>query len=190
VEAGRVEIDACHPNATERAEEKLEIGGLFFGVAEGRRDRRGLRLCLARETAQRPAGTDFDERTVRVAQDDFDALAEPDGLAEVTHPVVRIGRLRVRNPGTGEVRHVGCLRRREANRAAKRAEFGEDRLEHRRVRGDVDVDARAVDVCGFERRLHLGDERDGPRNDRERRGIDGGDREAARHPRARVRLGE
>ena len=52
------------------------------------------------------------------------------------------------DPRAGEVRDVRDRRRRRTDRAtAERAELGEDRLEHRRVGGDVDVDAGGVDVA-------------------------------------------
>ena len=64
----------------------------------------------------------------------------------MAHPIERVARLRVAQPVAGQVRDDRDRRRVEADATQERLEAAQDRLQHARMRGDVDRDARGLDA--------------------------------------------
>ena len=86
----------------------------------------------------------------------------------------------VADPGAGQVRDERDLRRREPQAAQEGAPLGQDRIEHRRVRGDLDAHApRSRSRARRARRSSALDRGDRARGDAQLGRVDRGERELA-----------
>ena len=104
----------------------------------------------ARERREDPARSDLDEDTAVVFHERPDPVGEAHCVPEMTDPVLGVGRLFGRDPRAAHVRDERPHGFRVADPGAEAAELVQDRIEHRRVRRDVDVDAAALDILGEE----------------------------------------
>ena len=106
MESFPVDGRAIDPEIAQGGKHGEEIGVLFAGAGQGRENplSRFLAAAVAGEGGEGFAGADFEEEISGFGLQDFQAIAEPDGLAEVARPVGGVGGFLVGQPCAG---HIG-----------------------------------------------------------------------------------
>ncbi len=132
---------------------------------------------LASEAAEDLPGADLDDDLGRSAQRRRQPVHEPDGVAQVRHPVVRTADLVGVDHRSCEVRDERDQRCGESDRRGELAEAIEDRLDEMRVRRHRDPQATGLDALLFEPPGELGHRLLAPGDGAELGLVDGRDRE-------------
>ena len=174
-ERGPVHRRAHGPKPAERGHEPFVVGDRMVAVAQRADDAvRGDPVRLA-QRAHRAARSHLDDHPRGVVLQRGGAGGEIDRAAQVLDPVFRVGRLLGRQPRAAAVRHHRDRRRGKRDRPQEGAPFVQDRVEHPRMRGDVDGDALTLDPAFGQRGLQRVQSVHGPRHDAERGAVDGGE---------------
>ncbi|GED83715.1 hypothetical protein TNCT6_08000 [Streptomyces sp. 6-11-2] len=186
-ERGRpVGVDPEDVQSAQRGDEGLLLVPVLAQQRHGDGVLGGGLLCHG---GQHTVGAEFDEGGDAVLAEGADAVGEPYGLADVTHPVVRRAQLLGRGESTGQVRHHRNHRRRERQLLGHGPELVEHRGHQRRVEGVADPQPAGAPSplgevpgdreCGV---LAAGD-------DHGRRSVDGGDGDVVGEEREDLVLG-
>ena len=120
---------ARQPEPAQRVEHRRLIKRFLFRVTQRSDDhliRAGGRM-LPRQRRQRLSWTDLQEDSLLSPRQFSQAVGEAHRLAQMRRPVIRIGRLRRRDPLAGEVRHVGNLR----GGQRRLPDLGHEHVQHR-----------------------------------------------------------
>ena len=184
-----VERDAREPRARNRGGERLalvravveRVGEFAVGV---------FRDALARELRKRLAGAGLDEHAVFFAGQKSRRIGEPHGRAQMLRPVIRIGRLLVGHPFSGDARHDRQRRSVKFHAAHGLGEQREHRPDHRRMEGVRGREAARGDVAFVKNRLDFFDRVERAGQDAELRRVDRRDVHAAGAKLARLGLGK
>ena len=192
VEAAPVRLDAVEPELSQRLEQEGQVLLALLRVAQrGENHVAGAAVgVLAGEGRQGLSRPHLQEHPLRVAAELAHAVGEAHRLAQVARPVGGIGRLGVGDPGAGDVRDVGDLRRLQHDPLEACDERLQDRLHHHRVKGVRGVERPRADAGAGElsaqrlhRRVRAGDHA-------AVRGVDGGQRQLGPQPGRQLLLGQ
>ena len=129
----------------------------MLGMTHGRDEERfalDARRTFLRQSAQRLAGTDFEEEMIGVAEKLADAIGEAHGVPQMADPILRIGRLSGRDPRAGDVGDIRDARRRQGDAAQALEELGDDRLDDCRMTCRHERKASRFDLARGQRLLH------------------------------------
>ncbi len=187
-----VDLATREPEAPDGGQQERRVRDVLLRMAQRRHDRvaRPARRMLARQRAERLARTRFEQDPVGLREQTRESVGEAHRRAQVLHPIVRIGRLRLGHPGARDVRDDRSLRRPQLDAPELLPECVEDRLDERRVRRHRDVDAPGLDVVALEIGLERVDVAGASRHHAQVRAIDRGDRQTRADARAHLRFGQ
>ena len=174
-----IDIGADGPQAAEGAEHEGLVVHRFVRVAHRGDDRlRHLaRRVTARQARQRAAGADLEQHARLIGEQLLHAVGKTHRVPQVAHPIVGRGRFGRSDRLAGEVGNQRNRRRVHRDAAQEGAKLGQDRLQHRRMRGDVDAHARGVDLHLRQTRLQRFDRCHRARSDAQARAVDDADRQ-------------
>ena len=146
-----ISLDPAGPEPPDHPEEIGIIRDLLLGVAQRRHHlpRGHIRVHL-RQGGKRLARPDLKENPRRIAAQSVDAIREIHRVTELFDPIIGVRRHLRRDHLAAAVRQEGHLRRAQVKRGEEGAVSVKDRVQHPRVRGDVDGDALMVKTGGVE----------------------------------------
>ncbi len=175
-----VERRAFHPEAAEGVEQQGEIRSrLARPPHRPHGEPSGTPLgVLAHQRGEGPARPDLDHDAVRIAQQLGHRLGEAHRLDHVARPVAGVLEVGGGDPGAGDVRQVGDLRRPYPRRTGKLGKRRRRRLHHRRVEGVGGGQPEAGHPSLGQPALELRHRLLGAADDAEVRAVGGGDGEA------------
>ncbi|MFN7961462.1 MAG: hypothetical protein U0002_09340 [Thermoanaerobaculia bacterium] len=166
------------PQPAAGAEQHLEVRGLVLGMGQGGQGQLapGAVHPPAAEGGQGPPRAHLEQDHFGILEQQREPVAEAHGAAQMAGPVGRVRGVLGLDPAAAQVGDVGQPGRPEREAGQVALELGEDRLDHRRVGGDVDVHPAEFHSRG--RELGRRPLEPGPRPGEHRlgRAVDGGDR--------------
>ena len=185
-ERGPVGAQAGEPEPPHGLEQEGEVVRALEGVAQGRQRHRigpaGCRGLLQRPGAQRLARPDLDQHPPGLAPQLAHRIREPHRAAQVLRPVGGVRRLLGGDPAAGDVGEIGDLRRMQLDPLEERQEALHRRLHQRRMEGMGRLEPAADVARSGQPLLGRGHRLLRPRQHRQLRPGDRGQRETAGEP--------